>query len=372
MRLIKELSIRNFTVFSRADICLSPALNVFIGENGAGKTHLLKLLYAPVAACAGAARGKGIPPTKALLQREVADKLVGVFRPEALGRLTRRKPGRERCDVGLVFQQEEQNLAFSFSSNSKSEVVIETLPGIWESSMPVFLPTRELMSLYPNFVAVYEHHYLEFEETWRDTCIHLGAAVRRGPKDKKTARLLKGLSDAMEGSIELNKNGRFYLRTSTGRMEMPLVAEGLRKVACLAHLAGTGVFLDRGCLFWDEPEANLNPALLKQIAETLLLLCEDGIQVFLATHSLFLLRELEIRLADREFASLECAFFGLHKNQGGVEVLQSDSIDGVGDITALDEELMQSERYMDMLDDESVTKGRTPDVKCTRRERKDA
>ena len=205
-----------------------------------------------------------------------------------------------------------------------------------------------------------------------DTCIHLGAAVRRGPKDKKTARLLKGLSDAMEGSIELNKNGRFYLRTSTGRMEMPLVAEGLRKVACLAHLAGTGVFLDRGCLFWDEPEANLNPALLKQIAETLLLLCEDGIQVFLATHSLFLLRELEIRLADRQFASLECAFFGLHKNQGGVEVLQSDSIDGVGDITALDEELMQSERYMDMLDDESVTKERTPDVRSTRRERKDA
>ena len=73
-----------------------------------------------------------------------------------------------------------------------------------------------------------------------------------------------------------------------------------------------------------------------------------------------------------EFASLERAFFGLHKNQGGVEVLQSDSIDGVGDITALDEELMQSERYMDMLDDESVTKGRTPDVRSTRRERKDA
>ena len=363
--MIERMRIRNFTVFSGADICFSPSLNVFTGENGTGKTHLLKLLYAPVAVSSAAAREKDGSPTKALLQREIADKLVGVFRPESLGRLAKRKPGRERCDVELFFQEKERDLAFSFSSNSKSEVVIETLPRKWENSVPVFLPTRELMSLYPNFVAVYEGHYLEFEETWRDTCIHLGAAVRRGPRDQKTNQLLNGLSDAMEGSIELDKNGRFYLRTVTGRLEMPLVAEGLRKVACLAHLVGADVFGDKGYLFWDEPEANLNPALLKQIAETLLLLCEGGIQIFLATHSLFLLRELEIRLADRRFAPIERTFFGLHKCEGAVEVLQCHSIDGIGDITALDEELMQSERYMDVLDGESDSIGKRPDMKSS-------
>ncbi|WP_281258757.1 hypothetical protein [Avibacterium endocarditidis] len=42
-------------------------------------------------------------------------------------------------------------------------------------------------------------------------------------------------------------------------MEIPLVAEGLRKLAMVARLVATGTLLDKGCLFWDEPEANLNP-----------------------------------------------------------------------------------------------------------------
>lgn len=41
-------------------------------------------------------------------------------------------------------------------------------------------------------------------------------------------------------------------------MEMPLVAEGLRKVAMLARLIATGTLLEQGYLFWDEPETNLN------------------------------------------------------------------------------------------------------------------
>ena len=349
--MIKTLHIRNFTVFSDAELHFCQALNIITGENGAGKTHLLKLAYAPLAVCAEEGiRQRGALPTKTLLQPKIAEKLVGVFRPESLGRLARRRQGRERCDVELSFREKEQNLAFAFSSNSKSEVAIQTLPRKWESSPPVFLPTRELMTLFPNFISVYEGHYLELEETWRDTCLLLGAPVKRGPKGEKAGDHLERLSEAMEGSIELDKNGRFYLRTAIGRMEMPLVAEGLRKVACLAHLISTGVLLDKGYLFWDEPEANLNPQLLKRVVESILLLCLEGIQVFIATHSLFLLRELEIRLTEKRFSPLKRRFFGLHKESDGVEVLQGDSIEDIGDISALDEELMQSERYMETLE----------------------
>ena len=34
----------------------------------------------------------------------------------------------------------------------------------------------------------------------------------------------------------------------------------------LARLIATGMLVDRGCLFWDEPETNLNPQLIRGVA----------------------------------------------------------------------------------------------------------
>lgn len=43
--MLKQLTLHNFTVFKEAHLTFSPGLNVIIGENGTGKTHLLKLAY---------------------------------------------------------------------------------------------------------------------------------------------------------------------------------------------------------------------------------------------------------------------------------------------------------------------------------------
>ena len=43
--MLKTLKISNFTVFDNVDFEFSPGLNVIVGENGTGKTHVLKLGY---------------------------------------------------------------------------------------------------------------------------------------------------------------------------------------------------------------------------------------------------------------------------------------------------------------------------------------
>src|SRR5690554_3520152 len=43
---ISMFALENFTVFEQARFELSPGVNVLIGENGTGKTHVLKALYA--------------------------------------------------------------------------------------------------------------------------------------------------------------------------------------------------------------------------------------------------------------------------------------------------------------------------------------
>ena len=150
----------------------------------------------------------------------------------------------------------------------------------------------------------------------------------------------------MDGSVELDGAGRFYLNTTGVRMEMHLVAEGLRKLAMIARLIATGSLVDKGSLFWDEPESNLNPKIIKSIARTILHLCESGIQVFVASHSLFLLRELDILVHSDEFKQIPSQFIGLHRGEDGVKIQQSDTVDAIGNIDALQEELSQSDRYL--------------------------
>ena len=128
---------------------------------------------------------------------------------------------------------------------------------------------------------------------------------------------------------------------------MHLVAEGLRKLAMIARLIATGQLVERGCLFWDEPEANLNPRLVTLVARTILELCKGGIQVFIATHSLFLMRELDILARGDTFKAVPTRYFGLHKTPEGVLVNQGDTVDDIGEITSLDEELSQSDRYLE-------------------------
>ena len=42
--MFKKLELENFTVFEKASFEWVDGINVFVGENGTGKTHLLKLL----------------------------------------------------------------------------------------------------------------------------------------------------------------------------------------------------------------------------------------------------------------------------------------------------------------------------------------
>ncbi len=346
--MLKTLHLQNFTVFPDAMFAFGKNLNVIIGENGTGKSHVLKAAYAAIAVSAARAKDGGTDfPSKVQLQVALADKLKAVFRPDGLWRLVRRQRGRKNCEVKYVFDNSALNLAFTFSTVAKSEVTLQTLPTARIEKLPIFLPTRELLTIYPGFVSLYDTTHLSFEETWRDTCILLGAPLARGPRESRIKALLNPLEDAMGGSVDMDKTDRFYLKLTTGNMEMHLVAEGLRKLATIARLIATGSLLDKGYLFWDEPESNLNPKIINAVAKVILQVAENGIQVFIATHSLFLLRELHI-LQNRDFTAIEARCFGLHIGvDGAVSVQQGGTMDDVGDITALDEDLQQSERYID-------------------------
>lgn len=342
--MLKNATFQSFTTVPNSKWTFADGLNVIVGENGLGKSHVLKALYSMLKVQSGRAEDL----TKSGLEKAYAEKLSRVMRPEALGRLVKRKQGRDKCEIRLSMKQTKQNSGIGFATNAKSQVEVIDVPESVLTQSPVYLPTRELLTLCPWFLNLYDNYHLEFEETWRDTVSLLGAPSVRGPRETKAAALLKPLETALGGKVEMDaSSGRFYLRVAgEGRMEMPLVAEGLRKFAMLARLISTGVLLDKGYLFWDEPETNLNPRLIKTLAKCIVELAAQGIQVFIATHSLFLLREFQILSENNGAAPIR--YFGLTLEEGVLNLRQSGNLDDIGNIAALEESLAQSDRYMEL------------------------
>lgn len=78
-------------------------------------------------------------------------------------------------------------------------------------------------------------------------------------------------------------------------------------------------------MFWDEPEANLNPQSITVVVNFLRILAGSGVQIFIATHDYLLTQELSL-LA--EYRNVPVKFFSLYKpdKQAGVMVETGQSL----------------------------------------------
>ena len=77
--MLKLMKINNLTVFANADLEFSAGLNVIVGENGAGKSHLLKMAYSVLAVSAEEGRKpNNSVPTKSILQTHYKPSLINV------------------------------------------------------------------------------------------------------------------------------------------------------------------------------------------------------------------------------------------------------------------------------------------------------
>ncbi len=344
--MLKSMLVKHFTVFKDERLEFSPAVNIIIGENSVGKTHLLKLAYSLMTAN----QDIGVKMRQVSQDGSIAtdlywQKLMAVFRVKHLTELLRKAGPANNAFAGLVFENADLNFNISLTRFIDGSVAVTpSKPKTHLTNKPIYFPTRELLTIYPGFVALYNTRFLQFEETWRDTCDYLGVPLLKG--DGAVGNLLAPLEVALGGKVVLETNGEFYLDTpGTGKMGMPMVAEGYRKLAMLAHLIANGMIAEQGYLFWDEPEANLNPKLIRLVAQLIHDLGKNGVQIFIATHSFFLLKELDI-LAKKD--PIVQRFVGLSRRGDEVLVEQADKLSGLENVVTLDEELAQYDREMEL------------------------
>ena len=351
--MISHLKIKNFTVFEDANFSFADGVNVIIGSNGAGKSHLLKLAYTAARWSQEMARKEkgegGTRPDKLTQQKELGGKFVRVFRPDGLGRLTSRRGGVRRTSVEVGFKnQPKAGFRFSFSTKSATEVNLDKTPDEFFNEEAVFFPTKEMLSMFPGFTGLYRDKEISIDETYFDLCLALEKTLLKGRRFDEVNDLLAPVEKILGGQIRV-ENGRFYLvQESGGRFEIPLVAEGFRKLGAVAYLLANGTLAKQSILFWDEPETNLNPAYMARVAELLVAIARNGTQVFVATHSLFIMRELSMLLGKTDNSDVKRCFIALESTDGGAVAKIGESAEEIEPINALDAEIEQSQRYMEL------------------------
>lgn len=307
---IKRLKATDFLVFKGAgaetgkpsktftlDFC--PGINIIMGGNGVGKTSILKMLYA---ACEWSNRKADPGKTKRL-----AD-YFGLSTTE--DKLTTFDSKRGSAS----YRVESENNAFEW------DTARELFTSDWEAEkiQSVFIPTMEMLSHAKGFLALNEKFDMPFDRTQVDIIVNAELPETREVSDLNL-RLLDQISKVIDGEVVFEDDA-FYIRKSSGhKIEFSLEAEGFRKFALLWKLLRNGLLNCGSILFWDEPEANINPELIPLLVEILFELQRGGVQVFLATHSYNLARYFDVT----GHKSDSIRYFLLHKE--GPEILSTSA-----------------------------------------------
>lgn len=377
--MLNTLQIKHFTVFQEARFRFSPGLNLILGDNGTGKTHVLKLGYLFSRAWSDlTAKRARVTAQRAELYLE--ERLLGLFRVTELDALVNqgaksgarlvaevgghiptvqiRLPSEpEFTSAGLpepmpwdIQIKRRKDAPDSLKATLLPEVVPDAAAANAFMPQQVFVPSKEVVSLFKGLLGLFDK-YREFplDETYRDLAVAMSTLEPREPSPLLPDAMQR-IQTLLGGDLTLDSGDLVFERADGSRLESQLMAEGHRKLALLIFLLRYGVIERNSTLFWDEPEANLNPAALKLLAKALSALAGLGVQVVIATHSLFLLREFEIldlEARNTAPAAPRTRFFGLGWKGRQLVLTQGDDIVEIEPLVALDENLQQSDRYLE-------------------------
>ncbi|HEX8350108.1 MAG TPA: AAA family ATPase [Hymenobacter sp.] len=350
--MLKRLHLKNFTVFADANFEFGPGVNVLVGTNGTGKTHVLKLGY--VAELARFDLSRELTPSQ--LNTSFANQIAWtaklykllpeVFLSEKSGMLVRWDT-KEQLEIEAHFGDENSDvLTYKIHPKTKdpdqeaSAGAKHTPSSAGEAFRPIFIPAKEILTL-SWMLPASEQLVIPIEKNYLDLLNQLRLLSFRKPESTQAISLLTGI---LGGEVR-EEEGKYYLVDTEGRRTaINMVAEGLRKFGTLQKLLANGSFTRNTTLYWDEPEANLNPALLRKLAAILAELARQGFQIILATHSMSLLKEFHILSRQKDAKPLPIKYFGLNAGPGeATRIITSDNFEYLPDIVALEVELEQAD-----------------------------
>jgi len=297
---IKSIKLENFTVFENIECEFTPGINIFIGENGTGKTHLLKALYA---FCNASASDSSLPL-----------ELRPLFNSNPLirGALNRNMDKDVKLKAELGGKTYDYALSISDDKSGysgKGDVITGEI-------FSTFIPAKEMLSI-SNITRIDDRFNRELAiDKSLVNIIKKAQSMKLSDPPEFAKKVALKLEAILGGTVFIKESDlTFWIRKTTGEeILFAMEAEGIRKFGLLWQLLMNGSLSSGSVLFWDEPEANINPKLIPVLVDVLMELAKNGIQVFLATHEFNLMQYLNLKKKDDD----DVSFISFHKDDAGM------------------------------------------------------
>jgi predicted ATPase len=372
--MIENLSIKNFTVFEDLKINFSSKINIIIGENGVGKSQLLKLIFA---LCKANKNNIGyINYTNSMLEEDITNILLDTFLPieNKLWKL-RKNNAKEKVKIKSEFIF-GKSVEFDFNINSKKINITSNNHYERYSYSPIFIQTKEILSLLNAFANIKNNEQiikLFFDNTYIDLYKNLIKEISiNDKKNPKYTSIIQKIIEVTGGRFCFTDNKfyfepgkieeKFVLKGTQNRphnitddffvpkkgceISNTMMAEGFRKIGTLQHLLENGSLLPgvSGPLLWDEPESNMNPKLIRALVEILIELSRNGQQIIISTHDYVLLKWFDL-LSEIDKDDHIIFHILTRNNEGEITIESTDNYNNISNNAI-------SQTYSDLYDEE--------------------
>jgi AAA15 family ATPase/GTPase len=296
--MIKSVTLENFMGYGKFESKDFASVNVIIGKNDTGKTGLLKLLYS-------ACKTIDIYSKRSLnedveLKKLLAEKLIDTYQPgkKGLGELVS-KITKEKLSVDIEFKHTKLNyedrLHFTFGDSTTNTIVDcqKSIKQINDNFRCLFIPAKEVLTSLKAIRATRDNlHMPGFDDTYLDLIRALVIPAQKGNITEELKDVNKRLEELFEGQIEQQSDDDFLFKKGNTEFPIQLTAEGVKKIGILTTLIRNRQLNANSVLFLDEPETTLHPEAARELVEMLMLMAKAGIQIFIATHNYFVLKQI--------------------------------------------------------------------------------
>ena len=285
---INHAEIKNFTIFEDIDITFDN-VNIFIGENATGKTHLLKLLYA-------------------LTRYGNIGSMLYMFG----------HPNIRRND--------SMDVVVNLNNGDVKFTIRQIMPLRWEKEpyarclQPydncLFIPAKDMLT-HAEAIDWLDREYNNkgyFDKTFVDV-VHKAKNPEPDCIPDMAKRVAPKLEKILNGRVVIEKDIFYVLHNDNVKTPFSLEAEGLKKIGLLWKLLMNGSLKEGTILFWDEPEANINPKLVPVLVDVILELSMHGVQIFIATHDYIFAKYVEVKMEEKH----KVLFHSLYHTENGVK-----------------------------------------------------
>lgn len=306
---IDEVHLKNFGIIEQFSGRRFSNINLIIGENGTGKTFLLKALYSAVRSMEEYKRGDDIKTINEVL----SEKLRWTFQVEKLGDMVSKAA---EGGLSLDVQMGRNRISYQFSPSASSKVGNITAPDKGKTGNSIFIPAKEVLSL---FSVVLKSREIDKVFGFDDTYYDLAKALRILPLKGKTCTVFadsrKIVSDLIDGKVDYDEgSGKwFYRNKKNQKFSIGAASEGVKKIAIIDRLLANGYLDDNSIIFIDEIESALHPEAVCRFLDIVDTIANDmGLQVFITSHSYFVIKKLFL-IALKKTNSVSC--ISLNKGQ---------------------------------------------------------